>query len=111
MSEESDSGSRSLNTGGKEGSRADVEVEIFGQKYRVKGDVEENYIRSLAAYVDGKMNEVAGRMQGGSTAKVAVLMALNMSHELFQVRKELEEKEGMVSKKTRKIIELIENQL
>ena len=111
MSEEPDIGSRSPKTGEKEGPRTEVEVEIFGQKYRVKGDVEENYVRTLASYVDGKMNEVAGRMQGGTIAKVAVLMALNLSHELFQIRKEVEEKEGLVSQKTRKIIELIENQL
>ena len=34
-------------------------VQIFGSDYHVRGDTDAEYIRSLAAYVDGKMQEIA----------------------------------------------------
>ncbi|MBI5197246.1 MAG: cell division protein ZapA [Nitrospirae bacterium] len=94
--------------GDRQGS--EVEVEIFGQRYLIKGAVEEKYVRDLASYLDEKMKEVAQRAGGAAPMKVAVLAALNMSHELLQLRKEQNEKEGLVVEKTQKIIELIEGQ-
>lgn len=95
----------------RRGSGVAVEVEIFGQRYIIRGEAEESYVRNLAAYVDGKMNEVARRMQGTHPAKAAVLAALNISHELFQLRLEQRETEGMVARKTKQFIEMIEGQL
>jgi cell division protein ZapA len=90
---------------------AGVEVEICGQRYIVRGEAEEGYVRELAAFVDERMREIAGRIPGAGLAKVAVLTAFNMSHELLQLRKEKRDKEGSVIRKTREMIELIEKQL
>lgn len=92
----------------------EVEVEIFGQLYRVRGEVEEHYARDLAAYVNEKMKDISDRMGGATPVRVAVLAALNVSHELFELRKEQSvqhEREGEVIQKTRKILEMIEGQL
>ena len=35
-----------------------VKVTIYGTEYPVKGDADPEYIRSVAAYLDGKMREV-----------------------------------------------------
>lgn len=84
-----------------------VEVEIFGQKYLIKGDGDPAYIRELAAYVDAKMREIHGRLHLSTPGKVAVLAALNITNELFSIKKEMEEQESEISDKTEKLLELI----
>jgi len=45
-----------------------IEIEIYGHRYTIKGDAEEDYIKRLAAYVDEQMRGVA---QGMKTATFA----------------------------------------
>ena len=63
-------------------------VEIYDQTYQIKGDIESEYVRVLAAYVDRKMREIAANSKTADTLKVAVLAALNIADELFQVRED-----------------------
>ncbi|MFY9269464.1 MAG: cell division protein ZapA [Candidatus Manganitrophaceae bacterium] len=87
-----------------------IHVEIFGQRYALRGDTDEAYARELAAYVDHKMNEMAGHAKGVTTSKLAVLAAINIAHEFFQVRAKQKEREALIGGKTRDIIESIEEQ-
>lgn len=84
-----------------------VEIEIFGQKYLIKGDSDQEYLRQLAEYVDSKMREVHGRHQLSTPGKVAVLAALNITHELFSIKKEMEEHDSIITNKTEKLLERI----
>jgi cell division protein ZapA len=70
-----------------------VKVSIYGTEYPVKGDADPSYIEEVAAYVDGKMREVARSLTVKSTTKVAVMAALNITDELFNARRDLEERE------------------
>jgi len=88
-----------------------VEVEIFGQKYLIRGDEDPAYIRQLAEFVDSKMREVHGKLQLSTPGKIAVLAALNITHELFNIRKEMEEQESLIENKTEKLLELISIEL
>lgn len=65
-----------------------VKVVIFGQDYLVRGDVDEAYVASLAAHVDGKMREIAAKLADPSPSRVAVMTALNICDELFKIRKQ-----------------------
>ena len=70
-----------------------VKVSIYGTEYPVKGDADPAYIEEVADYVDGKMREVARSLTVKSTTKVAVMAALNITDELFNARRDLEERE------------------
>lgn len=63
-----------------------VKVTIYGTDYPVKGEADSDYIQDVAAYVDGKMKEVSESLSVKSTTKVAILAALNITDELFQLR-------------------------
>ena len=63
-----------------------VKVTIYGTEYPVRGEADSEYIQEVAAYVDGKMKEVAESLSVKSTTKVAILAALNITDELFQLR-------------------------
>jgi cell division protein ZapA len=60
-------------------------VEIFGEVYHVRGGDENGYLQSLADLVDRKMREVAEQTKGDA-ARIAILAALNLADELFQLQ-------------------------
>ncbi len=64
-----------------------VKVTIYGTEYPVMGEADSQYIEEVAAYVDEKMREVAQGLSVKSTAKVAILTALNITDELFATRR------------------------
>jgi cell division protein ZapA len=59
-----------------------VEVNILGQKYTVKGDAPEEYIKQLAFFVDEKLKEVYNTSPGITPLKAAILTSLNIADEL-----------------------------
>lgn len=61
-------------------------VEIFGEVYHVRGDDENGYLQDLADLVDRKMREVAEHVKTGDTARIAILVALNLADELYQAQ-------------------------
>lgn len=63
-----------------------VEVEIYGDKYIVKGDADGNHILQVADYLDIKMNMIAQRSPLLSAKQVAVLAALNIADELYKLQ-------------------------
>jgi cell division protein ZapA len=70
-----------------------IEIEIYGQKYRirVKGEEDEKYIGRLTSYVDQKMREVAVKSKSVDALKISVLAALNIADESFLTRKKLDQ--------------------
>ena len=65
-----------------------VAVDIFGATYQVRGDDDTSHLRQLAALVDHKMREVAGRSGSVDRARIAILAALNIADELARLRVE-----------------------
>ena len=46
-----------------------VKVEIFGQMYAIRGELDEAYVHRLAQYVDEKMHAIAGATATVDTQK------------------------------------------
>ncbi len=66
-----------------------VKVNIFGDEYTLKAELPVNYMKKLAGYVDTKMHEFAQKGLSQGTHKVAVLTAINLTDEIFNLRREL----------------------
>ena len=80
-----------------------VEVEIFGDTYRVRGDKQPEYLQELAALVDAKMSEVAAHLKTVDRTKIAVLAALNVADDLVRCRKDQGGGTEAVNKKISKL--------
>lgn len=65
-----------------------VTVRIYGQEYTIAGENSREHIMKIADFVDSKMNEIG--QGGGSVSGVAVLTALNITNDYFQVQKDAE---------------------
>jgi cell division protein ZapA len=93
------------------GRSADVKIEIYDQMYNMGGDQDEEYLRELAAYVDGKMRSIAESTHMVDSLKVAVLTALNIADEMFTVRQKQQEIEGPLRKRVEKCVTMVERAL
>jgi cell division protein ZapA len=63
-----------------------ISVDIQGQRYPIRSELEPEYVARLAAYVDDKMRAAADSTPTGDTLRLAVLAALNIADELFRCR-------------------------
>ena len=61
-----------------------IQVEIYGQRYTLKGSDDRAYVESLAAHVDRRMREIADTTPTVDSLKVAVLAAVNVADEFFK---------------------------
>jgi len=67
-----------------------IQVEIFGSVYSVRGSEDDGHLQGLADLVDRKMREVARHVSTGDTARIAILAALNLADELFRIQSQQE---------------------
>jgi cell division protein ZapA len=66
-----------------------VTVHIGGDEYAIRTPAAPEYTRELAAYVDRAVHEVLSKSAMVQAHKAAILAALAITDELFQVRAEL----------------------
>ena len=99
-----------LSRGRREG--VTMKIEIYDQMYNVNADGQnEEHLRELASYVDGKMREVAEATHMVDSVKVAVLAALNIADEMFAYRARQQAIEGPLRKRVEKCVALVEKAL
>ena len=86
-------------------------VQIFGQTYTIQGDLDPAYVQKLAKFVDEKMDAIARATSTVDTQKIAVLAALAISDELFNMRAESGEQEEMLREQAERCLTLVERAL
>lgn len=64
----------------------DAQVEIYGQVYKIRGELDPAYIEQLARTVDAKIRALARQTDTVDTRRLAVLAALNLADELHQLK-------------------------
>jgi cell division protein ZapA len=87
-----------------------TQVEIFGQTYSVRAAGDPAYIQELASFVDRKMREVSEHAPTVDAAKIAILTALNISDELYQLRSKSgsEGDPGRIAKRATRLVEKLD---
>jgi cell division protein ZapA len=88
-----------------------VKVQIFGQTYVIRGELDEAYVQKLAKYVDEKMRAIADATTTVDTQKVAVLAALAIADELHNSQLELSEREDALREQAERCLTLVERAL
>jgi len=71
----------------------DIPIDIAGQEIKIRSDEDEDYVRSLASFVNEKMREVGHGQKGVTTLNLALTAALTIADELHKMRKSGEEVE------------------
>jgi len=63
-----------------------VQVNIHGQGYAVRSDLDPQYINELAEFLDERMKAAARELSSADPLRVAVIAALNIADELHRAR-------------------------
>ncbi|MCR4375550.1 MAG: cell division protein ZapA [Acidobacteria bacterium] len=85
-----------------------VTVEIHGQRYAVRSDLDQAYIAELAAYLDQKMRLAADELSSADSLRIAIIAALNLADELYRARADGVGVEGRVLEKAAEIERLVD---
>jgi len=78
-----------------------VKVKIYGEEYCVRGFASIDHIKKVAEYVDKKIADLSNSRANLSTTQIAVLAALNITDELFQLNQEYEEIMSLLDSETK----------
>jgi len=63
-----------------------VQVDIHGQRYAVRSDLDPQYINDLALFLDDRMQSAARELSSADPLRIAVIAALNIVDELHRAR-------------------------
>jgi cell division protein ZapA len=88
-----------------------VPVEISGQRYPIRTELDPAYVVRLAAYVDEKMRAAAESSPSGDSFRLAVITALNIADELFRCRESTDARDGRLAVRAGELERLLDSVL
>jgi cell division protein ZapA len=88
-----------------------VSVEIAGQRYPVRSNLDATYVAELASYVEQKMRAAADAVPASDMLGLAVLVALNLADECFRARQQQSSTSGEVHERALRIERLVDDAL
>ncbi len=85
-----------------------IEIGVYGHIYRVEipDDMDENYVKFVARYVDEKMVDVAQQIGHEDTMKVAIFTLLNLADENIQLKQKERNFNQLLERVKMKIIKI-----
>jgi cell division protein ZapA len=86
-----------------------VNVKIYDREYalRTSGDTER--LRSLCAFLDKRMRELAASSGSVDTLRVAVLAAVSLADDLYRTRDALQEMDEFVSRRSLACVSMLDS--
>jgi len=88
-----------------------MEISIMGQKFMIKSDSDDDYVTTVAKFVDQRISEVIQNTKSVASLNVAILAAMNIADEYFKFKRDRKDRFGQVEKKVEDLIELIDLQM
>ena len=85
-----------------------VPVEIRGQRYPIRSNLDPRYVAELATYVDEKMRAAAESTPTGDALRLAVLAALNIADEYFRCQEVQQAKKGALAERAQQLEQLVD---
>ena len=87
-----------------------ISVQIAGVKYSLKTDEDERWVKSIAAFVDGKIREAQKHGRTVDTQSVAVLTAMQIAEELFTERRATRELRKSIRERSQSLLDYLERE-
>ena len=85
-----------------------IRVEIYNQTYSIRSDGDNEYIHELAEYVDRKMREISSGTMTVDSLKVAILAALHIADEFFQLKHSQAESDAQLATRSSECAEMLD---
>jgi cell division protein ZapA len=87
-----------------------VKVSVAGQKISLRTDAKPKYVQELASYVTQKIEEVKVGGRTATTQSLALLAAMQIADELYQLRRSQEQLKRQVRERTERILRHLERE-
>jgi cell division protein ZapA len=88
-----------------------VQVEVHGQKYPIRTQLDPQYVEELAAFVEQRMRLAANTSPSSDIVGLAILAALNITDEFFRTRNELTGNTGTLAARTAALEKIVDQAL
>src|SRR6478609_8011891 len=88
-----------------------IRVEIYNQTYSIRSDGDNEYIHELAEYVDRKMREISSGTMTVDSLKVAILAALHIADEFFQLKRSHAQSDAQLGARSAECSEMLDRVL
>lgn len=75
-----------------------VSVKIYGQEYTISGEKSREHIMKVADHVDAKLHDLAQILKGAPVVSLAVLSAVNVADEYFEILEALQEEKRLTER-------------
>lgn len=85
-----------------------IKVEIYNQTYSIRSDGDNEYIHELAEYVDRKMREISSGTMTVDSLKVAILAALHIADEFFQLKHSQAQSDAQLAARSSECSEMLD---
>ncbi|MEW6614053.1 MAG: cell division protein ZapA [Thermodesulfobacteriota bacterium] len=89
--------------------KKNIDIEILGQKYTIKSDEEEVFVYNIVDYLNKKIEEVLRTTTTVDTLNAIVVVALNITSDLFRIKNEEGYLRQQIENKSGHLISLIDS--
>ena len=88
-----------------------VHVEVHGQKYPIRTELDPRYVEELAQFVETRMALASRTSPSSDAVGLAILTALNITDEFFRTRNALKDSSGNVSARAEALERMVDQAL
>jgi len=88
-----------------------VQVEVHGQKYPIRTELDPRYVEELAQFVEARMSLASRSSPSSDAVGLAILTALNITDEFFRARAALNNSSGTVTARAEELERIVDQAL
>jgi cell division protein ZapA len=88
-----------------------VQVEVHGQKYPIRTELDPRYVEELAQFVEARMALASRSSPSSDAVGLAILTALNITDEYFRARTALASKSGTLEARAEALEKMVDQAL
>ena len=88
-----------------------VRVEVHGQMYPIRTELDPSYVEELAQFVEGRMALALRSSPSSDAVGLAILTALNITDEYFRARSALSSNSGSVTARAQELERMVDQAL
>jgi cell division protein ZapA len=88
-----------------------VHVEVHGQKYPIRTELDPRYVEELAQFVEARMSLASRSSPSSDAVGLAILTALNITDEYFRARTALANSSGNLTARAEALEKIVDQAL
>ena len=91
--------------------KKNIDIEIYGRKFTIRSNAEDDYVRKVSEYLNKKIEEVLQTTKTVDTINVVILAAMNIVDDFFCIKNEHGELQQCIEERSRHLISFIDSQV